>query len=216
MAVGCGKPTWNGQPNEYCGKACKAASVPKQAFGKQVDQAKFQELEKQFQSKWKDSGSPPKIKSIWFVQDDNLLQKHVSYCQSIGTVPIKGHGQNPGNQQRRFHATKLGCSFTGTPCSSSSCYVCSIIRTGFKTSKAGSSAGTRFGAGVYCSSTSSKAYHYGKQAMFVVGVACGVADVSGTSGPLPSGTHSRIVNNSDDECVVFDDAAIIPKYLLLF
>lgn len=219
LKPGCGKPTWNGLPNEYCGKACRdqmAPPKPKPAFGSQVDQAKFQELEQQFVSKWKAGSSPPQIKSIWYVQDDNLAQRHLAYCQSIGNVKVRGSGQNPGNQQRRFHATKLGCSFNGTPCSNSGCYVCSIIKTGFKSSKAGTSAGSCYGAGIYCSATSSKAYAYGKQAMFVVGVACGVADISGSSGSLPSGTHSRIVNNSNDECVVFHDDAIIPKYLILF
>jgi len=171
---------------------------------------------KQFNDKWKSSGTPPTIKTIWYVQDPELTKKHKAYCESIGDVAVKGFGRNPGNQQRRFHATKLGCSFNGTPCGGSGCYVCSIIKTGFKTAKAGSSAGTRFGAGVYCSATSSKAYNYGRQAMFVVGVACGVADVSGGSGALPAGTHSRIVNNSDDECVVFVDEAVLPKYLMLF
>mmetsp|Transcript_67820 Transcript_67820/g.201817 ORF Transcript_67820/g.201817 Transcript_67820/m.201817 type:complete len:292 (+) Transcript_67820:63-938(+) len=221
VKAGCGKPTWNGQPNEYCSNFCRTTdgqgSKTQQVFGQQVDQQKFDEIVKQFNDKWKSGNTPPTIKSVWFVQDADLLKKHEAYCNSIGDVPVKGFGRNPGNQQRRFHATKLGCSFNGTPCSNSSaCYVCSIIRTGFKTSRAGSSAGTRFGAGVYCSSTSSKAYSYGKQAMFVVGVACGVADVSGSSGSLPAGTHSRIVNNSDDECVVFDDAAMVPKYLILF
>lgn len=145
------------------------------------------------------------------------MKRYKTYCESIGDVPVKGFGKNPGNQQRRFHATKLGCSFNGKPCSNtSSCYVCSIIKTGFKSSKAGASAGTRFGAGIYCSSTSSKAYQYGNQAMFVVGVACGICDISSSSGGLTAGTHSRIVNNSDDECVVFEDAAIVPRYLMLF
>lgn len=216
LAPGCGKPSWNGQPNEYCGKACKVASCGKPVFGTHVDKAKFDELVAQFNSKWKDPGQPPKIKSIWNVNADAIQKQHEQYCDSIGNVPIKGHGQNPGNQQRRFHATKLGCRFAGKPCKDSQCFVCSIIKTGFKSSKAGTSAGTRFGAGIYCSSTSSKAYSYGKQAMFIVGVACGIGDMAGSSGPLPPGTHSRIVNNSDDETVVFEDAAMVPKYLILF
>jgi len=220
MREGCGKPTWNGLPNEYCSKFCKQAAgdnTGPQVFGTQVSSAKFADIQNQFNDKWKSSGSPPAIKSIWFVEDPTLMKRYKTYCASIGDVPVKGFGKNPGNQQRRFHATKLGCRFNGTPCSNtSSCYVCSIMKTGFKSSKAGASAGTRFGAGIYCSSTSSKAYQYGREAMFVVGVACGVCDISQSSGGLTPGTHSRIVNNSDDECVVFEDAAIVPRYLIIF
>jgi len=175
---------------------------------------KFAELQRQFKDKWKAGGTPPAIKNIWCVEDAQLTKKYTAHCRSIGNVPVKGFGENPGNQQRRFHATKLACTSNGTPCKDSNCYVCSIIQTGFKTSKAGS--GGRFGAGIYCSSTSSKAYQYGKQAMFVVNVACGICDISSSNGSLSAGTHSRIVNNSDDECVVFDDAAMVPRYLILF
>merc|ERR1719215_2427445 len=28
MKAGCGKPTWNGQPGEYCSKACRQDTKP--------------------------------------------------------------------------------------------------------------------------------------------------------------------------------------------
>merc|ERR1712008_59249 len=181
------------------------------------DMTKFADIQQQFSSKWKSSNPEPVIASIWFVEDPALVKKHADYCTSIGDVALKGAGRNPGNQQRRFHATKMSCkaNFSGTTCSSGGCSACNIIRSGFMVSKAGASAGSLYGRGIYCSSTSSKAMTYGN-VMFVVGVACGVADVSGSKGALPSGTHSRIVNNSNDECVVFNDSAMLPKYLILF
>jgi len=212
MRPGCGKPTFNGKPNEYCGRRCKFDH----STGQQVDKNKFAEIAKQFNDKWKDSSSRPTIKSIWNVEDQKLMMKHNDYCRQIGNVKVKGYGKNPGNQQRRFHATKLECDFNGTPCTNNNCFVCSIIKTGFQSSKAGLSAGSRFGKGIYCSSTSSKAYMYGRKAMFVVNVACGICDISDSASGLSDGTHSRIVNNSDDECVVFDDAAMVPRYLILF
>lgn len=219
LREGCSKPTWNGLPNEYCSMSCRpsAAPVVKSLRGTEVDMTKFADIQQQFSSKWKSSNPEPVIASIWFVEDPALVKKHADYCTSIGDVPLKGAGRNPANQQRRFHATKMSCkaSFSGTTCSSGGCSACNIMRSGFMVSKAGASAGSLYGRGIYCSSTSSKAMAYGN-VMFVVGVACGVADISGSKGALPSGTHSRIVNNSNDECVVFNDSAMIPKYLILF
>merc|ERR1711964_103851 len=97
------------------------------------------------------------------------------------------------------------------------CAVCSIIRSGFQMKYTGSSAGSRFGAGLYSSSTPSKAYNYGnKKGMFVVNVACGIAHVDQTNSPLPAGTHSRVANAEDDELIVFHNAAIVPRYLMVF
>ena len=49
-----------------------------------------------------------------------------------------------------------------------------------------------------------------------MGVAAGNAELSSSSGPLPSGYHSRVVNKSDDELIVFAPGSIIPKYLIIF
>lgn len=74
-----------------------------------------------------------------------------------------------------------------------------------------------YGRGIYSSSTPSKAYGYSnRRAMFVVGVAVGNAEASSGTGALQHGCHSRVVSNSDDELIVFENAAIIPKYLLVF
>ena len=102
------------------------------------------------------------IDTIWDVHDPQQVQVHKAYAGSIGTVNCHGVGQNPGNQQRRFHGTYLECNFSGRLCGSSSCAVCCIIKTGFDFGRAGSSAGSIYGAGVYSTSTPWKAYGYTK------------------------------------------------------
>jgi len=219
---GCGKPTWNGQPGGFCSKACTRGMGGQP--GTQVSPAKFKDIENQFTSKWDASrGSCPQIKSIWNVWDPQLLNKHDQYCQRIGNVPCFGSGVNPGNRQRRFHCTTMKCvdKFQGMPCNDSSCAVCCIIKTGFLLKFAGK-CGSAWGAGIYSSPTPSYAnWVKNRRATFVCSVACGVVDMTDTKAALPSGTHSRVAssttgNPADNELIVFDEAAIVPKYLILF
>jgi len=198
-----------------------------------VDAAKFQELQQQFDQKWLHSGKPkPTIRAIYNVTQSALMRVHEAYCStSIGQVPVYNHGKSPGNQQRRFHGTGQMCQFRGAPCSDPKCKACSIIKDGFKTRLAGSTTGTKFGNGVYSSATSSKSWDYpqtlarGEQrVMFVVGVAAGKvhrAAAGGFSGGPPPGYHSLVADASTglvnfDELVVYHDAAIVPKYLIVF
>uniref|UniRef100_A0A7S4Q5R8 PARP catalytic domain-containing protein n=1 Tax=Alexandrium monilatum TaxID=311494 RepID=A0A7S4Q5R8_9DINO len=215
----CSRPSWNGQPGEFCSRSCQAAvlAAMRPAPGTQVSQGKFEELQAQFLSKWKAEGDPPAIASIWHVHNEALLERHKAYCEGLGEVPLKPPGRNPGNQQRRFHATTMLCDFSGSPCSAAGCSTCSIIRSGFKLNCVQNGF---YGRGIYSTSTSSKAYQYGnKRAMLVVGVAVGVAETfagNGPSqGPLPSGCHSRLVSKFNDEIVVFEESAIVPMYLMV-
>ena len=96
-----------------------------------------------------------------------------------------------GNTRKRFHGTKRKCLVgeeSLVPCTDSQCAVCNIIRRGFQT---GQREDLRFGKGIYCTSTSSKASDYamcvehksigqcdglqcaGRRAMFVVKVVAG-------------------------------------------
>lgn len=180
--------------------------------------SKYEDIRNNFEMKWVGEKKPT-IKEIWVVRDElGLGLKHQEYCRTIGNMRVRGHGRNPGNQQRRFHQCVMKCDFKGMPCSDKTCAVCSIIETGFQMKYVGSTAGSRFGAGIYCTSTPSKAYGYGnKKAMFVVNVACGVAQLSMGSCPLPDGFHSRIANTSNaDECIVFNDNAMVALYLIVF
>jgi len=118
----------------------------------------------------------------------------------------------------------LKCDFAGTLCADAAtggCAVCSIMKNGFDMKYCGANAGSRFGAGLYNTSTPSKAYTYGTgKSMFVVSVACGDChvDTGGQFGDykLPAGKHSRVADAECDECIVFDNAAMVPRYLMKF
>lgn len=198
-----------------------------------VDSRKFADVRKQFQSKWdvNDCGPCPEINEIWDIGDPKLLGKYNAYCQNIGDVKIFGKGQNPGNQQRRFHRTKMTCQFSGKPCRDKKCSICRIIETGFLLKFAGN-LGSTYGAGIYSSSQSSYAQEdslremfsqFEKPAVFLCQVACGNVEKVGNGsyqGSLPPNRHSRVApstttNPDDDELIVFDEAAIVPRYLII-
>jgi len=183
---------------------------------------------------------PSKVKEVWKVTSKMLLQKHFDYARKIGNVKNRGRGANPGNMQRRFHCCGIKCAgWTGTPCADPACPLCNIILNGFQKSYANPHA--RFGAGLYSSATPVKCYGYAKdngraqpRYMLICSVVEGVADVSEkqipyakhTKTPLDSKFNSRYIANSmydasnpsqiTDELVVYDDDAMIPKYLIVF
>lgn len=231
---GCTGTSFNGRQGGHCSRRCHEAGVRRGcrlSFGMPLlpGDPKFDEVERQFAQTWRSSPEmgpngprrawpAPKIRVMYSVRqwDGPLELQHEEYCQEIGTVAVHGRGRNPGNQQRRFHATTMNCDFSGTPCRDPTCAVCCIIKDGFKLECAGAT-GSWFGRGLYSTATPSEAYHFGnKRAMFVVNVACGKPEISKGSGPLPAGTHSRIVHVAHDECVVFDERAMVPRYLLVF
>lgn len=234
---GCLQTSYNGQPGEYCSRGCRQAGAhgggPSSVlrFGMLLlrGHPKFDELQRQFDATWRSSPQmgpngprrcwpKPTIAAMYSVRQPGgpLELAHEQYCKAIGSVGVHGSGRDPGNQQRRYHQTTMNCNFSGTPCADRTCAVCSIILNGFKLRYAGAT-GSWFGAGLYSSATPSESYRFGnKRAMFVVNVACGKADISTGSGPLPPGTHSRIVEVGHDECVVFDERAMVPRYLLVF
>ncbi|CAE8662919.1 unnamed protein product [Polarella glacialis] len=244
--LGCPQASWNGQPGQFCSLGCKYSNnnnhtnhtnntVAEGQPGTKVSAAKFAELAAQFKGSWRSGLSdppPPAIKEIWHVHSEALLARFAAYCASIGPVQCHGHGENPGNQQRRFHGTSVLCSYNnnsnshnnnnnynsnkdqGSPCSQQGCTVCSIIRQGFFLSTATDG---KYGRGIYSSSNSHKAFRYGNQkAMLVVGVAVGIADATASQAPLKPGCHSRVVHGSRDEIVVFNEAAMVPKFLIVF
>lgn len=225
---GCDKPSWNGKAGEYCGRTCRPPAI----FGTQVGEDKFEELKNQFEKKWNLPGkAAPEVKEIWHVAQDKLLEAHEEYAKKIGDVPIRGSGANPGNKQRRFHSTKLSCSaWIGKPCSDGTCPLCNIINNGFDVKYSGKT-GSRFGPGLYSSSTPSKAYAYGdSRYQIMVSVVCGVSEYEDkntgcNTTPLDEGKyHSRVISDTGqglggstgDECIVYHNEAMIPRYLLVF
>jgi len=182
---------------------------------------------------------PSKVKEVWNVTNKTLLQKHFDYARKIGNVTNRGRGSNPGNMQRRFHCCGITCAgWTGTPCSDATCPLCNIIVNGFQ--KKFSAASNRFGSGLYSSATAVKCYGYADdhgrtqpRYMLICSVVEGVPERTeqisyGTriNTPLDSKYNSRYIKNSMfdalkptqvvDELVVYDDDAMIPRYLIVF
>ena len=133
-----------------------------------------------------------------------------------------------------MHCTSLTTTTT-TPqtqlCTSSSCSVCNIIRSGFDVSYAQPG---RYGKGLYFSATSSKSIDYtspsatnGMRYMFIASVTCGKVWKPTQSlwqhagNPTPAGYHSvcgdprAATDLNYDEVVIYDNAAVLPRYLLL-
>eukprot|EP00930_Biecheleria_cincta_P053130 TRINITY_DN3848_c0_g3_i1.p1 TRINITY_DN3848_c0_g3~~TRINITY_DN3848_c0_g3_i1.p1 ORF type:complete len:431 (+),score=34.47 TRINITY_DN3848_c0_g3_i1:52-1344(+) len=279
---GCGKPTWNGQWNETCSRSCSGprmphshptpgptpvpyptpgpTPVPSLSISRlDPNSGKYMDLAKQYQITWDKGGKAkmqmPAIKDIWDVTNYSLKSQFDTRCQQIGNVGTFGKGTSPGNVQRRFHGTKMKCTFSGSPCNDSSCGVCGIIKNGFQMKyaiKGKKPSSLFFGRGLYSTSASSSAVRYAKTkttvdgAVFIALVACGKCErLDGSNltdtrledqDGAPSGCHSRVVDNPhgaksyinlaslhgdpllycDDEVVVFDDDAMLPRYVITF
>lgn len=186
-------------------------------FGEEVNGQKFRELAKQFNDAFFTGlmTSRPVIKKIYNVHNKELMDKYQACAEDVGSVQCHGHGQNPGNQQRRFHQSNTLCDFNGEPCNQAACATCSIIKTGFDMKS-----NSKFGPGIYSTSSSSTAYGDGnKKAMFVVGVVCGNVDLNQKHPNLRDGYHSKAVSETldpSDELMVFKNEAIVPKFLMVF
>mmetsp|Transcript_48747 Transcript_48747/g.145653 ORF Transcript_48747/g.145653 Transcript_48747/m.145653 type:complete len:325 (-) Transcript_48747:57-1031(-) len=260
MVPGCGKPTWNRKPDEYCGKTCRNAAQLDGAAKASTSRPlggptsactalnpgdpKYDSILKQYNEKWDGSRcSPTPVKAIYEVQPKRELQEEFEdCCNGIGHVPVFGFGQNPGNVQRRFHGTRLKCSFQGTCCQDPGCSVCRIIEDGFDISKLGGWSGNKghFGGGIYFTSMSSTAKGYGLDkangysfnagnwmkpeagsAIFVSLIACGRVEKvdDKCSDPVDSSQYeSRKVDKSTgvDELVIFSGKQALVRYLIVF
>lgn len=206
--------------------------------------ATFQDVKAQFEVKWtKTAYGVPIIQSIGQIaMTGAVTSRYNAYRHKLATrqppIPVYGHG-GPGNEQRRFHGTgmkcKLGLAGHETLCSDTTCAVCGIIRTSFLLSKAQSNISfARFGAGTYFTSTSSKCHDYnersevglgsGLRATFMcqvmIGLGCKLTQDDQTLRAAPPGYDSVLGETGDrlnyDELVVYDEAAAMPKYLVIY
>lgn len=113
--------------------------------------------------------NPPAIKRIFTVdvswrwaEFEAMRTRFVTH----GVVP-RGKAQ-PGNEQRRFHGTRMVCDFQGKPCTDPKCNGCSIISNGkLDLDRCGKEAIAKgfkpsfFGDGLYFTSYSHTAKGYG-------------------------------------------------------
>lgn len=112
---------------------------------------------------------PPKIKRIfeldvmWRWDEFNAMRKKLK-DQGVEPKP----GAQEGNEQRRFHGTRMTCDFQGKPCADPKCNGCRIIEGGkLDLDRSGKEAIAKgfkpsfFGDGLYFTSYSHTAKGYG-------------------------------------------------------
>eukprot|EP00927_Polykrikos_kofoidii_P023939 TRINITY_DN21875_c0_g1_i1.p1 TRINITY_DN21875_c0_g1~~TRINITY_DN21875_c0_g1_i1.p1 ORF type:complete len:520 (-),score=74.53 TRINITY_DN21875_c0_g1_i1:78-1571(-) len=218
---------------------------------------KFAEIRAQFEvgwntQKWGYKTSPPQIEHIFSINVPTALwMDYEGGKEQIGSVSVSEkhpqcNGENPGNEMRRFHGTRLVCDFQGEPCNDPGCSVCRIIQGGrFSLSCIGEGSKNmgHFGSGLYFTSFSNTAKGYGLDpaagltpppksmkdfvslragnAVIVALVIAGrpqIVEVP-TTDPLPPGFNSRLAikkTTKVDELVIFNENQVIPRYLITF
>ncbi|KAF6741308.1 hypothetical protein DFP72DRAFT_1117223, partial [Ephemerocybe angulata] len=200
-----------------CGKTCKRISTKSTPLILEAPEGHktYEMVEKKFQSGWKDTTRPtPKIKKVFkIVENEEFLRPYDAYRKTVK------------NETFRYHGTGRQCQLGVTTtqlCMSSSCPVCNILKTSFQ---AGVDSNiNRFGAGVYSSSASNKAYSYcgASGAMLLTKVVLGkVRQVSGWNEVMacPPGFNSVVfdrMNGNLNETIVYDNDAIRPVFLIMF
>ncbi|KAF9477458.1 hypothetical protein BDN70DRAFT_881153 [Pholiota conissans] len=207
------------KPYHLCGRTCKiiATKSTPLILEAPTGHTTYEFVKKKFKDSWMIPTNPmPIIKHVFkIIEGKEFLQPYDQYKKRIG------------NEVFRYHGTTRRCSLgSGNNtqlCSNTSCSLCSILRTSFKTSLA--SPQGAFGPGVYTSSASNKAYSYtssGSGAIILTKVILGtVRKVSRWNEVMacPPGSHSVVFereNNCLNETIVYSDDAIRPVFLITF
>ncbi|EGC36139.1 hypothetical protein DICPUDRAFT_151442 [Dictyostelium purpureum] len=202
------------------------------------------EIETLFNAKWKHSF--PKVNKIFKILEvkpvnDVLFRfiKKRDNLEMLGNYHSKknhcGKLMSPGNQQRRFHGTKINCSLgikNNIVCNSPDCSVCRIITESFKLpSQSNLKHYQRFGAGIYfsgissiankfCSSLNSNPYKY----MFVCDVLIGTGERLSnrkTGFTEPSFGYDSVLGEIGtklgfDELIIYSVDQVVPAYLIIY
>jgi len=196
----------------FCGRTCRENARKLAPLILEVPRGHttFDMVENKFKKSWKAGQNCPAVKKVYkVVEDYNFL------------VPYDKYLKQYGNEGFRYHGTRRGCKLGDdgqtTLCTSSSCAVCSILKTSFQVSLA--NPGGSFGQGIYTSSASNKSAGYSSGVMFLTKVVMGkVYKVTSSARSCPSG-HQSVVYNANgpsDETVVYTNEAIRPVFLIIF
>ncbi|KAG9030057.1 hypothetical protein FRB95_004591 [Tulasnella sp. JGI-2019a] len=222
--------------NHFCGRACanKAAAAAPILLNVPTTDPRFADVSGQFTLAWKHTPKPPKVVHVYKII---LPQKlHDSYEAYRAAVEARGNfskkGMQPGNERRRWHGTTRKCTIGDdpkslTPCSTSGCSICAIIRSSYDVSYA---AMGMFGKGIYTSATSSKSDGYtsssgsANKAMFLNRVVVGkghiLTQAQNNLTAAPPGCDSVIANAGaalkNDELIVYNNDAIRTSWLLIY
>jgi len=169
-------------------------------------------VENKFKKSWQAGQNCPAVKKVYkVVENHNFLVPYDKYLKQYGNEVFRYHGTG--------RSCKLGDDGQTTLCTSSSCAVCSILKTSFQVRLA--APGGWFGQGVYSSSASSMSagYSRGSGAMFLTKVVLGnLCNVTQLMNACPHGYQSVEYDKNGplNETVVYTNEAIRPVFLIIF
>ena len=196
-------------------------------------QKTYTEIAQHFHTEWvKQKPSfpqPPQPIAIYAVNNPALTKKFQKYGEAIRQA-----GQS-SNSDLFFHGTKLSCDLLSLDecCDEPDCGICGICKVGFDERRIGTNIPRfkRFGHGIYLAPNSSKCHDYthglpehGVRAQLLCLVACGAKhellyDNTKLSQPPPNchSVHGRAGGNLNyDEIVVYQPAAVLPHYIIVY
>jgi len=199
-------------------------------------------FERQFTQKWDTTTwpttagrvvPPPRISAIYEIDAEDQLPAYKAKQREIESQSGTAESETPSNERVEFHGARLKCSYQGMPCLDAKCSVCRIIDSGsfgcdgvggeihFRAgSHAAKGQGLAPGKTPPPESLDDFVSSSAGNAVFVANVLLGTPQpvATRTTGPLPSGMHSRVAEKAYgvDEIVVFDEAQAIPRALVLF
>ncbi|CAM9611816.1 unnamed protein product [Scytosiphon promiscuus] len=192
---------------------------------------KYESVKTQFIDKWEKVPNVPTVANIFLIKMPmGVVNGYLKYKNRVG------------NERRRFHGTARAsdCDFFTTskkhPCSSQTCVACNICMVGFKLVGTAQKSYARYGRGLYFSSVSGKSNDYAGgseqmrngaryRTMFLCNVAVGKAKVTEAvdlpDDQCPGQGFDSVVGNkganlNHDETVVYDEAAAIPSYMIVY
>ncbi|KAI0790013.1 hypothetical protein C8Q75DRAFT_136034 [Abortiporus biennis] len=226
----------------FCSLACAEEAKKKAPMIIEIpeDHVTFKSVEAQFKTSWRHLDKVcPSVKHIYkIIGEQASLDKYDAYRDAVeARGQFVKDGRAAGNENRRWHGTTRECRLGDKGhvhfCLSTSCSLCCIMKTSYDLGLWGKKTGWgRFGAGIYTSSTSSKANDYSQNIdshtslkaillnKVVVGKGCKMTVDNTTLTSPPSGFDSVLAEKGSrlnhDELVVYSNDAIRPSYLVLY
>eukprot|EP01095_Lingulamoeba_sp_RSL-Kostka_P016320 TRINITY_DN7945_c5_g1_i1.p1 TRINITY_DN7945_c5_g1~~TRINITY_DN7945_c5_g1_i1.p1 ORF type:complete len:525 (+),score=159.93 TRINITY_DN7945_c5_g1_i1:161-1735(+) len=240
-----GTPLNNGPANRKIGQCCV------------VDKNKYKNVENQFMKKWLHAKSAkfptPTVTNVLHIKPPTDYEKRFRKYQKEVEAEMNAMGIHKfgnggtGNTHRRFHGTTRNCNLgingcTDT-CTDPTCITCVIIRSGFKIISNGRhKIKSRWGRGLYYTSTSSKSHFYAEKSekidnkkrktrvMFLTYVVIGRGnkllnddnDMKNAGNDSKGKFHSVLGEVASggvlnyDECVVYTSDAAMTAYLITY
>ena len=188
------------------------------------------EVQQLFRKEWTghEKGTCPQIHGIFAVKNAGLLQKWKRYKDALTNKTVESY----------FHGTTLKCDIKANNtrlCQFSNCGICGIVNEGFSFEHIKAGGFQRFGKGFYLAPNSSKSNDYtapfiGNSTSYRAQLLCDVCPGNkyvlkktdqSLAGP-PVGCNSvygQVGPGADlnyPEIVIYEPAAIMPRYIILY